>query len=632
MHKIFLSFFLLLSYISYSKTLEIDSKSIYETKNYISYSLAKCLNEQPPFKKAKDWSNNKKSFNTIQNTTKAYWAKIELKNISNHTKTYYLKAENQFTYHINYYLVKDKKVVQHIQDGVISKNRDRKFNVNHMIFPLTLKSNEQATAYFKIRNYNKIDLNFSLVNESYLIDYYQTYNIIEGIFFGGMLLMLLYNLFLYFLLNFKFYLYYVSYVFWLTIYFIGLFGFSQRYFQDYTLIFHLSSGAFFISLTLFVQSILNLKEKLAKIHSLLNLFNIYFIVATLINIYVIEEKNFFYAQLLFNLFFIVIPIFVTIIIGTTYYLAYFKNDKIARFYSIIWTVIAIIGIPLPLEYLNLGILNISSDYIFQFIILVEVLCFSFVLAYKIKLIEQAKKEQERLLVQQSKLASMGEMISMIAHQWRQPLSEINGTVISMDIDYKKEQLSDIKFNTYLDNIENTTAYMSSTINDFMDFFNHNKVLEQLDISNVIKTALNLLSIKNNHQIEIEYKESEQITFEGYKSELIQALLIVLNNAIDACLLMEDRDSKIIIETTKNRHTLMITISDNGCGIEQNILDKIYDPYFTTKHKSKGTGLGLYILKMIVGQKIKGKVEIDSSNSGTICNISIPLKVKNKYTF
>ncbi len=632
MYKIFLLFFLFLSYFGYSKALEIDSKPIYETKNYISYALTDCLNEKPPFKKVKNWSKTKKGFNSSPNKTKAYWVKIELKNISNNTKTYYFKAENQFTYHINYYLVKDKKIVQHIQDGVISKNRDRAFNVNHMIFPLTLQAHEKAIAYFKIRNYNKIDLNFSLVSESYLIDYYQTYNLIEGIFFGGMLLMLLYNLFLYFLLRFKFYLYYVSYVFWLTIYFIGLFGFSQRYFEDYSIIFHLSSGAFFISLTLFVQSILNLKKKLPKIYTLLNLFNIYFIVATLINIYALEEKNFFYAQLLFNLFFMIVPIFITIIILTTYYLAFFKKDKIAQFYSIIWTCIAFIGLLLPLEYLNILTLPIPSDYIVQFIILIEVLCFSFILAYKIKLMEQKKKEQERILVQQNKLASMGEMISMIAHQWRQPLSEINGTVISMDIDYRKKQLSDIKFNTYLDNIETTTAYMSNTINDFMDFFKHNKSLEKLNITDVIKTALNLLSIKNSHQIDIIYKSNKEIIFEGYKSELIQALLIVLNNAIDATLLTK-RAPKIIIETNKSKKKYFdIFIIDNGYGIDKNILDKIYDPYFTTKHKSKGTGLGLYILKMIVEQRMKGKVKINSSNSGTVCNISIPLKVNNIYTF
>ena len=631
MNKLFLLFFLMLSYIGYAKTLEIKDEPIYETKNYMNYALADCLNEQPPFKKIKHWSKTKKGFNNSKNKTKPYWVKLELKNISNNTKNYYLKAENQFTYHVNYYLVKEKKVVKHIQDGVISKNRSRKFNVNHIIFPLTLKGGESATVYLKIRNYNKIDLNFSLVDESYLIDYYQTYNIVEGIFFGGMLLMLLYNLFLYFLLKFKFYLYYVSYVFWLTIYFIGIFGFSQRYFPNHTLIFHLSSGAFFISLTLFVQSILNLKEKLPKIYLLLNLFNICFIVFTLIHSYALEEKNFYYAQLLFNLFFIIVTIFIAIIILTTYYLAFFRKDKIAQFYSIIWTFIAIIGSLLPLEYLNIVSLPISPDYIVQFIILIEVLCFSFILAYKIKLIEQEKKEQEKLLVQQNKLASMGEMISMIAHQWRQPLSEINGTVISMDIDYRKEQLSPLKFQTYLDNIENTTAYMSNTINDFMDFFKHNKSLEQLDISDIIQTTLNLLSIKNSHNIEINYQSSEKITFEGYKSELIQALLIVLNNAIDATILT-DRSPKITIVTTKNRHLLTISITDNGYGIDKTILDKIYNPYFTTKHQSKGTGLGLYILKMIIEQRMKGKVEIKSSNSGTVCNISILLKVKNKYTF
>ena len=620
---------MLLAQLSHAKILKINLSAKYDTHNHIDYTLAKELNETAPYLEERIWTKNKKSFTSPAHLNDAYWARIKIKNISKVGQTYYLKAENQFTYKIDYYLVVNKKIIDHIEDGVTSKNFNRPFNTNHMLFPLYINANSQVEVYFKIRNYNKININFTLVSKDYLLDYYQTYNILEGMFFGGMLLMLLYNLFLYFLLRVRAYLYYVTYVFSLSIYFIGIFGFSQRYFESSTYIFYISSGAFFVFLTLFVQSILNLKEKLPHIHKVLNLFIIYFIGTTLTNIYVLEIQSFISAQLLFNIYFSLVPIFVLTIIGSTYYLAYFKEDSIAKFYSIIWSIMALVGLFLPLQYLNIINTNIPVDYIFQFLILLEVLFFSFILAYKINLIEREKKEQAQLLVQQNKLASMGEAITMIAHQWRQPLCEINGTILNMDIDHRNEKLSDKKFTQYLDTIELTTEYMSQTINDFIDYFKHSKKLETFTLDQLIHGTLNLISSTTKESLHITYIEHPSMILNSYRSELIQALLIVINNSIDACSQnTSEKISKIIISVESTDKHIVISIKDNGVGIPSEILDKIYDPYFTTKHKSKGTGLGLYILKMIIEESMQGKVELKSTEDATTCNLYIPNIVIN----
>ena len=614
MPKIFLFIFLFFLQSSYAQILEINQNSTYETKNYIQYSL---LNKGI-------WENNKKNFNTYKTFNSPYWAKLTLKNISNTKTTYYLKSENQFTYHIEFFLLKNKNIINYIEDGVISKNKNRDFNANHMIFPVFLEANETVEVLFKIQNYNKRNINFTLVTKDYLLNYYQTYNIIEGIFFGGLLIMMFYNLFLYFLLRFRAYLYYVLYTSGFLIYFIGFFGFSQRYFSEYTWLFYISSGIIYVFMTLFVQSILDFKKQLPLINKILNMFIVYFIVGTLCNILALEMQNFFYAQILFNLFFVLIPIFISIIISSTYYMAYYKNDLIAKFYSLIWTIVAFVGCLLPLAYLNIIDMNIPFDYIFQFLILFEVLSFSFMLSYKIRLIEEEKKAQEQMLVQQNKLASMGEMISVIAHQWRQPLSEINGVILSMDLDYRKEKLSSRIFNKYLDDLERTTSYMSSTIHDFMDFFKKNKKSEEFLVSDIINNSLSLLNGSNEKNIRINYYNDSNIKILTYKSELIQALLIVLNNAIDACLNNSKKDSKIILTNKVHKENLLISISDNGAGIEDKILNKIYDPYFTTKHSSKGTGLGLYILKMIIEQNMQGQIEVQSSSLGTKFILIIPL--------
>ena len=625
MRNIFL--WLIMSMSLFAETLEIGLEDSYKTKTYMLYTLAPNINETPKVLKNRKWEVDKSSFNSFENYEKAYWAKLKVKNSTAKSVTYYLKSENQFTYHIEFFLSKDGHIVDTIEDGVISKNREREFNVNHMIFPITLAAHEEAEVFLKIQNYNKIDIDFLLLTKDSLLDFYQTYNLVEGLFFGGMFIMMFYNLFLYFLLKHRAYLYYVFYTFWLTLYFAGLFGFSQRYFAGHTLIFYVSSGAFFVSMTLFVQSILNLKEQVPRINKFLNIFIGYFIIATVINIFMLEFKLFVYAQILFNLFFILVPLYVSIVIFVTYYLAYFKKDYIAKIYSWAWTIVSFFGFLLPLVYLNIIETDIPSDYIFQFIMLFEVLCFSFILAYKIKLMQREQSEHQLLLVEQSKLASMGEMISTIAHQWRQPLSEINGVVLTMDIDYRKEKLTQEKFDNHLNDIEGITSYLSKTIHDFMNLFSHKKELEEFFLLDAIISSKRLVSVFIKEEIIFLNRQDINVKMVGYKSELIQALLIVINNSIDAAR-EQGVSAAINIDIKELNNNVHINIEDNGGGISEEILKDIFNPYFTTKHESQGTGLGLYILKMIIEKSMSGSIEIFNKNSGVNCEMVIPKNLGN----
>ena len=630
LYRVFLFTILFFGTSLYSEILIIDGKNSYKTKKYFTYTLANDSNETPEYLSGRKWEKTRNYFNTSRNENKAYWAKLEIQNNTLKSKTYYLQSENQFTFHIEFFLLQNSKIITYLEDGVIAKNQERMFNASHMIFPVTVDTNEKVTVFFRIKNYNKIDIPFNLVDKNYLLDFYQTYNMLEGLFFGGMLIMLLYNLFLYFLLHLRAYLYYVSYTFWLIVYFIGFFGFSQRYFSEYTWLFYISSGAFFISMTLFIQSILNLKEQLPKINTILNLFIVYFFVATLVNSIVLEQENFIYAEILFNLFFILVPFYVVLIISTTYYLAFVQKDTVARIYSWVWTLVSAVGIFLPLVYLNIIEIKIPADYIFQFLILFEVVCFSFILAYKIKLMKQEGINQKNLLVQQNKLASMGEMISTIAHQWRQPLSEINGIVLEIDVDNRKKQLTNENLDKYLTEIEDVTAYMSGTISDFMNFFKHDKKLNTFNVSDAIKRSIVLLSSsQKRNNVEISYHITDSVELYSYQSELIQALLIIMNNSMDAINIRRVVNPVIRLTVEKKEKSISIYIQDNAGGIPVDILDKVYNPYFTTKHELKGTGLGLYILKMLVEKSIRGSVKIENLKGGVLCTLSIPIELTSK---
>ena len=247
-----------------------------------------------------------------------------------------------------------------------------------------------------------------------------------------------------------------------------------------------------------------------------------------------------------------------------------------------------------------------------------------VLIYHIRVINQERQQQETLLIRHSKLASMGKMISLIAHQWRQPLSVINGIVLSLDMDNRKKILDTQRLDSHLNRIEDTTAYLSDTINDFTDFFSENKTKESFYIIDVIKQVKQLLNSIDQKDIEIVYIDKD-IEIVGYKSELIQSLLIILNNAIYACRenLKNRICGKITIQSYTIKETLFISIEDNGGGVKTKNFKKIFDPYFTTKDKPHGTGLGLYILKLIIEDSMGGRVSLKNGKEGAIFTIEIP---------
>ena len=252
-----------------------------------------------------------------------------------------------------------------------------------------------------------------------------------------------------------------------------------------------------------------------------------------------------------------------------------------------------------------------------------------ILAYHAIIIYKERQEQEKILIRQSKLASMGEMISLIAHQWRQPLSAINGIVMKLDVDHRKNILNHKKMDEYLNEIEDTTAYLSKTINDFTDFFSKNKTSDIFNIQDVIVQAAHLTPISNYNNIHISYRKKENIEIKGYKSELIQSLLVILNNALYACQknLLNREKGRIIIDTYTLKEDLFISIEDNGGGINNKNLKNIFNPYFTTKEKPHGTGLGLYILKLIVEDSMNGKISVQNSEEGAVFTIQIPINMK-----
>jgi PAS domain S-box-containing protein len=219
-----------------------------------------------------------------------------------------------------------------------------------------------------------------------------------------------------------------------------------------------------------------------------------------------------------------------------------------------------------------------------------------------------EKEKDKLIQIQSKMATMGEMIGHIAHQWRQPLSAISSISSGIQLEYQLGIFDEKELMHNLEIILQNVHYLSETIEDFRNFFKPDKNIEKFAISEVItKTKTILNDTLKNNLIELHINIEADPFICGFKNELIQAFLNIINNAKDA-LKDQNLSKKIISINTKiDSSNLLIEILDNAGGIPEKIIDKIFEPYFTTKHKSQGTGIGLYMTHTIITNHHKGQI-------------------------
>lgn len=236
-------------------------------------------------------------------------------------------------------------------------------------------------------------------------------------------------------------------------------------------------------------------------------------------------------------------------------------------------------------------------------------------------------EQERLMITQSRLAAMGEMMSMIAHQWRQPLST---TTLMITNERLKSMISGkepTECDHILDKISDTMIYLSDTIDDFQTYFKPDKAPEEIWVSALLervqhfmKTRLTLAKVR----LHLEYEGEELI--QTYANEVVQVLINIINNAVDVLEERNGDDRHIYIAVSGREDDIMISVEDNGGGIGSDIFNRIFEPYFSSKSKN-GTGLGLYMAKMIIDKHVGGTLNVYNTKRGARFTIDLPRKTE-----
>ena len=243
------------------------------------------------------------------------------------------------------------------------------------------------------------------------------------------------------------------------------------------------------------------------------------------------------------------------------------------------------------------------------------------------IVETSKqKEQEQLLIQQTRLAAMGEMIGNIAHQWRQPLNALGLVLQNLKFSYDIGELDEKMMDKSINKANILTQNMSKTIDDFRKFFKPNKAKEKFGINENVNKAIELVeSTFEHHNIKLKKEfSSNELEFNGFPNEFSQVILNILTNAKDALLERNIENPEVIVQTKMENNNIFISIRDNAKGIDVDIINKIFEPYFTTKEEGKGTGIGLYMSKIIIENNMNGKIEVSNEENGANFTIKLPV--------
>jgi signal transduction histidine kinase len=567
------------------------------------------------FKDIHEAIENKEHFQTIKHYVRllnsqsheGLWIKIPLINNNNHSlkRVFMTKWERV---ELELFLVKEGKVIfsQYL------------FNEEY------LKQSEPFTVPFQ----KNIDFYIHVKSKQFLSQFFYMYFVEDtlaakfiiateklyhhGLFFGILLTMTLYSFFMYFSIAERGYLFLGFYQLSVLIatsdlrqYFLLLLE-KMPLFADFLLRGVLGYLMMFLSI-LFTKEFLNTKQEMPRFNLFLNILMIFLLSISAI------ESNMDYTAFLYLIY-----------VFSGIYVFLHKKNVMALLYTL-----GFLGFPLYLIFSNLAILfNIEFyfeyHYAKQIFTCIESFALTMALYFKIRTIVHEKtvaKEKalksEALLLEQSRFASMGEMLASIAHQWRQPLSHLNMIMANLQLAFEHNQLDKNYMQKKTEEVDKQLKYMSSTVEGFSGFFATKNKKETFHLEEVIEYTLSLLESRlKKENISVKINVKEDTVYKNYKNELIQVLTIILNNAIDALVSNKTLEPNIEVFIVKG----CIVIEDNAGGIKESIVSKIFNPYFTTKHKAQGTGLGLYMAKTIVNNWIKGRLEVKNTQKGAAFSV------------
>ena len=599
-------------------------------------------------------------------STSAIWYKFTLSNDSGQDISYIIDFTERYVTVVDAYIVSDDGSFLHHRGGDSVSYEEKVIPSHTTRFPLSLKRDEEKTVYIRLLSSFPLSGTISVMTERSLATTDVFSGQLFGFYFGGLFSLLLYNLFIFFSTKDRVYLHYVLYVSSFMIFQLITTGFIpfEKSSGDLTYVIIVTSVPltviFFI---LFSRGILNTRKFTPRLDKVVQV-----IMWTMVPILIINQFEYYYsAMLTHGLLMILAPLLLYMAI-----LTHLRGHKVAKFYIyaqsifLITTMIFFLMIAGALPY------NDFTRYGFLAGNLYEIILFSLALAYRIRSLEKEKQaiesvarerledqvymktkelrdiqkkikqlnmhlqrqvhneveknsRQQLMMMQHSRMAQMGEMLSMIAHQWRQPLTTINAATSTLKLKIMLDAYEADAFDKKLDNILEYTRHLNDTINDFRNFFKENKTTVETTLEQVVESTVLLTQpILIEKQIELVYDLSCNKRIKTHENELRQVILNLIKNSEDALTENTVSEPSIVFRTFTNANRAILEIRDNAGGIPEHDLEKVFDPYFTTKLQD-GTGLGLYMSKMIIEDHCKGTLTVRNEDGGAVFSIKLPLE-------
>jgi len=621
---------LLFSYLLASQTVEIDSDNskIKEFKLFYLIDNSKKLTfkdvQSLEFKEGK---NRDTLGATVTNT----WVKVKLLNTTDREQRLVLHQDLAYTFtQLNYYELDADDTLEKTKEFLIHPPYAKKeMSGADATFHFILQAHQSKTIYVNQRTHAYHFFDYLILSEKNSSSYLINEKIDSVLLVGLLLALIIYNILIYMSSGYREYLYYSLYLSFGTLWIFYMYGALAHYFGIYgEIAFRFNFGLMIspIFLALFIQTLFKTKEMYKTEHKFLN------------SIIIVLSLNVIYGLIDFNSALKLLSLildYVLIVFMWVSISLYRKGDKLIKIFLVAHTFYLIFNIYALLFYMGLVDFNYVSSHGIGIGILIEALFLAYLLAYRFKTIEREKEEQRNLkieaikeqnksqllLLQKSKMADMGEMIASIAHQWKQPLAVVGISVGILREKQAVDRLPKDELTKELNRIESNVLHMSQTMEDFLTYFKPNKIKSDFYLRDAIEKALLIIEnilFKNDIELKIDVDKEQKVY--GLKEEYVQVLISIIHNSIDA---LGTQDKKIIeISSSIFNEKSILSIKDNAGGIKEEILPKVFEPYFTTKEHKQGTGLGLYIAQEIIEKGMGGQLSICNIEKGVEFTITV----------
>ena len=578
-------------------------------------------------------------------TSSVYWFKTKLRPEDKALEhQWWLRVSYALLDHIDVYIQNSEGVlIKHSRSGEKEPLQNRELMQRNFLFHIPLETTQEISVFVRVKTDSAMQVPMALLTSEELIETQEAPLLWMGLYYGIFIIIVFYNAALYFQVKEQNYLVYLLFVCSFIMWQLSLDGIGVEYFWPDTAWMIEHGTVFWIAMAslfalLFGRSFLHTKEHLPFIDKTLKAV-IAFAAITAVAAVFMPYK---YVVPIDAALAVIAP-FLLLVSGL---MMMKKSYRPVKFFIASWSVFLIGSIIFALNKFNIipGYMVIKNAQ--QIGSALEMILLSWALTDRVRLYQQEyvgklnalnvtlkekveeglneAHEKEKMLLQQSRLAAMGEMIEQIAHQWRQPLNTL--ALINNDLYFKMGlgQFDEKVFEAAHGRINDNLQYMSKTIDDFRNYYQSNREEEKFALEELIQTAFTLNEATMKYAKISCILESEKTHYvTAIKNELLQVFMNLLKNAHDAIVERKIANAFAKVTVTDDENHLYIEVEDNGGGIDEAIISRIFDPYYTTKKGEKGTGIGLYMSKTIIEERLNGDLRVENANEGARFVITLP---------